>query len=111
MRTISRSETVLETLAVLRRLKRTAARGAARIQFAVRHKKRLTPLSDDQVRQYHRDGCLIVSGLIPEDLVSGAEAAMWQSLGAGADAPETWPILGPQPHVLRDERFIATYTD
>jgi len=108
---LSRSEMALEILAGLRRLKRAAEQGEAKVQFALRRKKRVTPLSQEQVRQYHRDGYLLVSGMVPENLVSGAEAAMWQALGADPQAPATWAILGPRPHVLRDERLAATYTD
>jgi phytanoyl-CoA dioxygenase PhyH len=111
MWTISRSDMVLETLALLRRLKQAAARGEARVQFALRGKQRLRPLSEERVGQYRHDGYLLVSGLVPESLASGAEAAMWECVGAHVQAPETWAILGPRPHVLRDERFVATYTD
>jgi hypothetical protein len=111
MRVNSRSEAVLQTLALLRRLKRTAERGEARVRFVLQRKKRVLPLSEQQVREYSRDGYLIVSGLIPGNVVSGAAAAMWQSVGADAQAPETWPILGPHPLLLRDERLVAIYTD
>jgi hypothetical protein len=102
---------VLETLALLRRLKQAAARGEARVQFALRGKQRFTPLSEVQVQRYQHDGYLLVSGLVPESLVIGAEAAMWESVGADVQVPETWAILGPRPHVFQDERFVATYTD
>jgi len=111
MRTASRSEAALQTLALLRRLKRTAERGEARLQFVLQRKKRALPLSGEQVQQYNRDGYLLVSGLIPENIVSGAAAAMWLSVGADTQAPETWAILGPHPLVLQDKRLVATYTD
>jgi phytanoyl-CoA dioxygenase PhyH len=108
---MSRSVPVLETLAKLGRLKRVAERLTARAQFALQRKKRLTPLSAEQVRQYHRDGYLLVSGLIPVDLARRAAAGMYQALRASPEAPETWSRLGPPPYQLREERFIATYTD
>lgn len=111
MWTIARSDTRLEALELLRRLRRAAERGAARAQFALRGKQRSTPLSDQQVLQYHRDGYLLVPCMVPGNFVSGAEAGMWECVGADPRAPETWAILGPHPHVLRDERFVATYTD
>jgi len=111
MRIASRSEAVLQSLALLRRLKRTVVRGEARLQFVLQHKKRSLPLSGEQVQQYNRDGYLLVSGLIPKNIVSGAAAAIWLSVGADAQVRETWAILGPHPLVLRDKRLVATYTD
>ena len=108
---IPKSAAVLEFLVQLRRLKWATHRSVARARFILQRRKRLAPLSADQVRQYRRDGYLLVTGLIPEDVVRGAEAAMWQSLGADPGAPETWAILGPQAHLLPDARFIRTYTD
>jgi len=108
---ISQSGPVLEILAQLRRIKWTAVRVAAKARFELQRKKRSAPLSEEQVGQFHRDGYLLVSGLISEGLASGAESAIWQGLGAAPDAPETWAILGPQPHLLPDERFVVSYTD
>ena len=108
---ITRSVAALECLAQLRRLKGATLRRAASVRFIIQRRKRLAPLSSEQIRQYRRDGYLLVSGLIPDELVRGAYAGMWESLGADPGAPGTWAILGPQPHLLRDERFIRTYTD
>ena len=108
---VSRREMVLETRARLARLKRAARRAEAKVQFALHRKKRVRPLSEDQVRQYDRDGYLLVSGMIPDHLVSEAEAAMWRSLGADARAPESWAALGPRPHVFRSKILVAIYTD
>ncbi|MBI3449737.1 MAG: phytanoyl-CoA dioxygenase family protein [Acidobacteria bacterium] len=102
---------MLESLAHLRELKWATERLEARVEFALRRKTRFAPLSDGQIRSYRRDGYLLVSGLIPENLVSAAEAAMWQLLGADPRAPETWAALGPGSHVIRDGRMAATYTD
>jgi hypothetical protein len=108
---IRRSASILETLARLRRLKIEAGRLGARVQFALRGGKRQTPLSEAQLQQYQRDGYLLVSGLIPDDVAREAEAAMLQSLGADQRFPETWSKLGPRPHQLKDGRLIATYTE
>ena len=40
-------------------------------------------LSQEQVQAYHRDGYLLVSGLIPEDVAERAESTMWR-YGASA---------------------------
>ena len=102
---------MLEARARLHRLKRAARYGKARLGFALQHKKRLRPLGEEQVSQYHRDGCLLVSGLIPRELVSGARTAMWERLGADAHDPKTWHLLGPHPHLLREPRLTSLYTD
>jgi hypothetical protein len=107
----SRSEMVLESLALFRRLKWTAERFAARVQFTLQGKKRLAPLSEEQLRQFHNDGYLLIRELIPENLVSRAETAMWHTLEADAHSPDTWTRLGPRPHVIRDARLTEIYTD
>ena len=38
-------------------------------------------LTHDQVASYIEDGYLLVSGLIPRDVVQRAEAAMWRCMG------------------------------
>ena len=111
MRFITRSDPVLETLARLRRIKRSAERGEARVRFALGRMVRTAPLSGEQVRRYQGDGYLLVPGLVPKELARAAEEAMWECLGADPGAPGTWDVLGPRPHVLRDGRFVATYTD
>ena len=41
-------------------------------------------LSQEQLTQYDRDGYVLVSGLIPEETIANAEAAMWSVLGDGS---------------------------
>jgi hypothetical protein len=106
-----RSEMVLQAVARLRRLHQAAERAEAMVLFALQGKRRTWPLSEEQLQRYDREGCLLVSGLVPQNLVMGAETAMWQLLGADAQEPRSWAILGPRPHVLRDGRFVAIYTD
>lgn len=48
------------------------------------------PLTADRVAQYHRDGFLLASGLIPEAIARKGEAAMWAVMGMDADDPGTW---------------------
>ena len=44
-------------------------------------------LSDEQVEAYHRDGYLLVSGLIPEDVAERAESTMWRYGASGFLCP------------------------
>lgn len=105
------SGTVLEALALLRRLKGAGYRVLSRVEFALQGKKRLTPLSDEQLRRFHRDGYLLLLQLIPKELVGPAEGAMWQALDADVHSPSSWCRLGPRPHWIRDSRLTTVYTD
>lgn len=110
-RSIGRSILVLEALAGLRRLKWRLEHAEARVEFALRHTRRETPLSEEQIERFRREGCLFVPALVPESIARRAGAAMWETLGADERRPETWSRIGPYPHELRDERLVATYTD
>jgi len=107
---MSRSVVVLEALARLRWLKRSAERLEARLLFTLRGERRSQPLTEEQIRNYHRDGYLLVAGLVPADLVVAADAAMWESLDASPVEPTTWHRLGPRPHLAQDPRLLAIYT-
>ena len=50
-------------------------------------------LSQEQLTQYDRDGYVLVSGLIPEETIANAEAAMWSALGMDRDDPASWSPL------------------
>ena len=50
-------------------------------------------LSQEQLAQYDRDGYVLVSGLIPEETIANAEAAMWSVLGMVRDDPASWSPL------------------
>ena len=53
--------------------------------------KNNSPISEAQIEQYYRDGYLLVSGLIPEDIAAKAEAAMWRCAGLDSDnPPSSW---------------------
>jgi hypothetical protein len=67
-----------------------------------------TPLSVKQVEFFRREGYLVAPGLIDQDLVSDAEAALWEHLGADPDQPETWPK--DRLWLVSDDVFLALYT-
>ena len=48
------------------------------------------PLTENLIDQYHQDGFLLASGLIPEAIARTGEAAMWDVMGMDANDPETW---------------------
>ena len=48
-----------------------------------------SPISESQIDQYHRDGYLLVSGLIPDDIAAKAAAAMWRCAGIDSNNPPT----------------------
>ena len=43
------------------------------------------PLTANQIDQYHRDGFLLASGLIPEAIARTGEATMWEVMGMDPD--------------------------
>ncbi|MCZ6677017.1 MAG: phytanoyl-CoA dioxygenase family protein [Candidatus Poribacteria bacterium] len=47
----------------------------------------MKPLSQAQIEQSDREGYLLVSGLIPEEIAAKAEAAMWRCAGLDPDEP------------------------
>ena len=47
-------------------------------------------LSGEQRLAFERDGFLLVSGLIPDDVSARAEAAIWAAMGADPSDPSTW---------------------
>ena len=58
-------------------------------------------LTGAQKAAFERDGFLLVSGLIPDDVAARAEAAMWESLGASPTDPQSWvgkPVAGGHSH-------------
>ena len=57
--------------------------------------KNSSPISEAQIEQYNRDGYLLVSGLIPEDIATKAEAAMWRCAGIEPEEPPL--LLGAYP--------------
>jgi len=47
-------------------------------------------LTQEQLAQYRLDGYVLVSGLISEETIANAEAAMWFTLGMNRDDPTSW---------------------
>ena len=54
-------------------------------------------LSKQQLTQFEEEGYLLLSGLIPQETVTKAEAAMWQMMGMEADDPNSWGHFKRQP--------------
>ena len=50
----------------------------------------ILPLTENLINQYHGDGFLLASGLIPEAIARTGEATMWEVMGMDAADPETW---------------------
>ena len=69
------------------------------------------PLSDKQVAQYHRDGCLLVSGLIPEPIAARAEAAMWECLRIDPNTPPaSWENFHSGIRLYNHADLVNCYT-
>jgi hypothetical protein len=67
-------------------------------------------LSDEQLKRYHRDGCLLVSGLLSEEVAERAERTMWALCGLDPAAPpEQWLAFG-RPAASLVERGAAIST-
>ena len=54
-------------------------------------------LSEQQLTQFEEEGYLLLSGLIPQEIVTKAEAAMWQMMGMEAENPDSWGHFKRQP--------------
>src|SRR5262245_49304235 len=72
------------------------------------------PLSAEQVEFFRREGYIVAPSLIDQDLVTNAEAAMWEWLGAAQDQPDTWPEhesdFKERLKYLNDDVFFDVYT-
>ncbi len=47
-------------------------------------------LSKEQLKQFEEQGYLLLSGLIPKDIIEKAEQAMWKTMGMEPDDPDSW---------------------
>lgn len=66
-------------------------------------------LSNSQREQYDRDGYIVVSGLIPDEISAVAEEAMWHSFSLDRSDPLSWPQK--TVHVtIPDPKLTAVYT-
>ena len=68
------------------------------------------PLSQTQLETYARDGYILLSGLIPDNIANTAEQAMWDCMQAQPDDRATWPDSNYAQGHDRAE-IIACYTD
>ena len=48
-------------------------------------------LEPEQIERFIRDGYIIVSGLIPPDVLESTRATMWEALKMSPNDPATWP--------------------
>ena len=55
-------------------------------------------LSEQQLTQFEEQGYLHLSGLIPQETVTKAEAAMWRMMGMETDNPDSWGHF-KRPHL------------
>ena len=54
-------------------------------------------LSRQQLAQFEEEGYLLLPSLIPQEIVTKAEGAMWQLMGMDADDPNSWGHFKRQP--------------
>ena len=55
-------------------------------------------LSEQQLTQFEKQGYLLLPGLIPEETVTKAAAAMWRMMGMAAENPDSWGHF-KRPHL------------
>lgn len=70
----------------------------------------MSVLTEAQARQYAQDACLLVSGLIPEEVSAAAEAAMWRLLEADPADPSSWAHLKTAHQTFESPELLACYT-
>ena len=68
-------------------------------------------LTHDQVASYIEDGYLLVSGMIPRDVVQRAEAAMWRCIGLDRNDSASWSERTADHGHYEDAELTAVYTD
>jgi hypothetical protein len=69
-----------------------------------------TALTEEQAQQYVRDGYLLISGLIPDEISEAAEAAMWRVIGASPEDPASWAGLSAGHSTFDEPALVACYT-
>jgi hypothetical protein len=67
-------------------------------------------LTQNQLDAYARDGYILLSGLIPDDIAAAAAGTLWEGMGAQPDNPETWPDSRYTHHHDQAE-IVACFTD
>jgi hypothetical protein len=68
-------------------------------------------LTFSQIIFYIENGYLVVSGLIPDDIVVRSEQAMWNCMGLDIHKPHDWPGSFSGSAVYTDEDLIKVYTE
>jgi ectoine hydroxylase-related dioxygenase (phytanoyl-CoA dioxygenase family) len=67
-------------------------------------------LTEQQQQRYRHDGCLLISGLIPDQVSAAAEAAVWRLIEASRDDPSTWTSIPSAHRRLPDSDLLACFT-
>lgn len=68
------------------------------------------PVTPDQRRLYDAQGYLLLSGLIPTETASAADAALWGLLGIDPARPETWAAVARGHHAYEAPELVACFT-
>lgn len=74
----------------------------------------MADVTQAQREHFDREGYVVVSGLIPDDLVQRAESAMWQFMEVDPGDPSTWSSANQPWHRVRgadEDVFLDLYTD
>ena len=66
-------------------------------------------LTAEQLAQYEADGCLLVSGLIPEPVAEKAQAVMWHLMEMHPNQPETWTHIPKAAEYLEYRKVVVFY--
>ena len=66
-------------------------------------------LTNDQIRQYHEQGYLLASGLIPESVAARAESAMWHLMEMDPVDPSTWSKVPKSADQYEEKRGVVIY--
>ncbi|MEM7030151.1 MAG: phytanoyl-CoA dioxygenase family protein [Chloroflexota bacterium] len=66
-----------------------------------------TQLTPNQLARYDKDGYLLVSGLIPDDIAEKAETVMWNLMGMERDDPQTWSQIPPDVEYNETRNMIV----
>jgi hypothetical protein len=69
-----------------------------------------TALTEELAQQYERDGYLLLSGLIPDEISQAAEAAMWRAIGANSGDPVSWIGKSAGHSTFEEPALVACYT-
>ena len=79
-------------------------------------------MTEEQKKQFRKEGYLVASGLVPEDMARKGEDAMWAALEMDRDDPETWGRVSAHAMTKRNRAMpqnrrsdkpdiLACYTD